>query len=100
MQTLRLQPDQWTAVGQSLAFAVTDIDPAGIRVLLRGQVIGGPDDGAPIDRAIEIRIGSEARVGIVTLALIDTKHTPTLDTAKIGIFCPPHLAIRLVKEPK
>lgn len=99
MQTLRLHPDQWTAVGQSMTFAVTDIDAAGVRVLLRGQIIGGPEDGAALDRATEIAVGSEARIGLVTIALIDTKNGPAGGSAKVGVFCPPHLAIRLIKEP-
>ena len=99
MQTLRLTPDQWTAVGQGMTFAVTDIDSSGVRVLLRGRVIGGPDDGAPLDRAVEIAVGGEARVGIVVITVIDTKHTPAGDTVKVGVFCPQHVAIRLVKEP-
>lgn len=99
MQTLRLISDQWIAIGQGLAFAITDIDPEGVRVLLRGQIIGGPDDGERVDRAMEIAVGSEARVGIVTLTLIDTKETKTGGTAKLGVFCPPHMAIRPVKEP-
>ncbi|MDB5328482.1 MAG: hypothetical protein JWM57_4051 [Phycisphaerales bacterium] len=104
MQTLRIQPDQWTAVGDSLRFAITDIDPAGIRVVLRGQIIGGPEDGGPIHKACEIGVGSEAKIGLVTIALIDTKPAkrdsdPHLSTAKVGVYCPPHLAIRFVKEP-
>ena len=104
MQTLRIHPDQWTAVGESLTFSITDIDPAGVRVVLRGQIIGGPDDGGPIHKAVEIGVGSEARIGLVTLALIDTKPAkresdPLAASAKIGVYCPPHLAIRFVKEP-
>jgi hypothetical protein len=99
MQTLRVQPDHWTAVGDGLAFAVTDIDEAGVRVVLRGQIIGGPEDGADIRRAVEIGVGSEARIGLITLTLIDTRKDRNGGTAKLGIFCPPHLAIRPVKEP-
>ena len=99
MQTIRLKPDQWAAIGESLTFAVTDVDADGVRVLLRGQVIGGPEDGADLDRAGEIATGSELKIGLVTLALIDTKRHVTGDTAKLGIYCPPHLAIRFVKEP-
>ena len=88
MQTIRLKPDQWAAIGQSLTFAVTDVDADGVRVLLKGRVIGGPDDGADLHRTGEIAVGSELKVGLVTLALIDTKRHVTGDTAKVGIYCP------------
>lgn len=99
MQTFRLHPDQWTAVGDGLTFAITDIDANGVRLLVRGQVIGGPEDGADIDRAVEIAVGSEARIGIVTIALIDTKPSLLKSSAKVGVFCPPHVAVRPAKEP-
>lgn len=99
MQTIRVKPDQWTAIGDGLTFAVTDIDAGGVRVLLRGQIIGGPEDGATIDRPAEIAVGSELRIGIITVALIDTKPSPLDSSAKLGVLGPQHLAIRPVKEP-
>ena len=91
METVRAQVDQWTQIGGGLAFAPTDIEPRGVRLLLRGEVIGGPEDGATIDRPVELRIGSAVSVGIVVITLISARGK----SAKLSVVCPPHMGVKV-----
>lgn len=42
---------------------VTDIDSTGARLWVKGQCVGGPDDGQELDRAFELGISGELRLG-------------------------------------
>lgn len=89
MHTVKSRPDQWTAIGEALAFAPTDIDSGGVRIMVRGEVVGGPEDGGRIDRAFEIATGRSVAIGLVTIGVISV----TIRTAKFGVIVPPHIAV-------
>ena len=62
--------DQAIAVGSAVTVTPTDVDFAGARVLVRGELVGGPDDGARVDEARELRVGGAVHLGtLVTITL-------------------------------
>lgn len=78
-------------IGDHMRVTVTDIDKSGIRLMIEGELIGGPDDGLTIHEARELGTGGEVRLGdLVTLSLASIRGT----TARIGVVAPAHVAIR------
>jgi len=90
MTTCVVQVDQPVQIGQSLRVTVTDIDPAGVRLRVRGRVIGGPEDGSSIDAAYELGTGKSINVGphvAISLAEIDGRD------AVLKVFAPPNMPV-------
>lgn len=103
MTILSRQVDEWIVIGEKLTLSPTDIDASGVRIVVRGHLIGGAEDGLAVDRAHELAIGSSIRLGeLVTVTLMkighgdDAKPAPTAPAAPravFGIQAPPNLTI-------
>lgn len=91
MNMITRHPDESILIGDHMMVTVTEIDRGGVRLMIEGELIGGPDDGLVIHEARELAIGSEVRLGdLVTLTLASVKGTG----ARIGVLAPAHVAIR------
>lgn len=88
--TLTQQVDEWVVIGESMLVAPTDIDAAGVRLVARGVMIGGPDDGARFLRTVELAIGSSFELGpMVTVTLVDVRG----EKARLAFILPAHVSV-------
>ncbi|HMO26068.1 MAG TPA: hypothetical protein PKB10_07345 [Tepidisphaeraceae bacterium] len=97
MKAIPLEVDQVAQIGQHTRFWATDIDPSGVRVLVDGQLVGGPDDGQPARRDFELALGGAVDLGPmlkITLLRVTGK------TAHFGVLAPGHFEIRKLREPR
>lgn len=70
MTVISRQVDETVLIGEHLAVTITDVDAGGVRLIARGICVGGAEDGASIDRAFELGVGGEVRLGsAVTLSI-------------------------------
>lgn len=95
MTTCVVQVDEPVQIGQSLRVTVTDIDPAGVRLTVRGRVVGGPSDGESIQTAHELGVGKSINISphvAVALAEIDGND------AVLKIFAPPAMPVTRDRE--
>ena len=84
--------DQVITIGLSVTMMPTDVDPAGVRLLVRGELVGGADDGLRIDEAREMRVGSAVHLGtLVTITLANVSGP----RARFVVNAPPHMAVGL-----
>src|SRR5262245_18148915 len=96
MIILNRQVDEWIVIGERLRLSPTDIDAEGARIVVRGELIGGPEDGASLDRPYELSIGSSLRLGtLVNITLMKaTLQDPLPPRAQFGIQVPPNLIVQ------
>lgn len=94
MIILNRQIDEGIVIGEKLRVTPTDIDGVGVRFLVRGELLGGADDGLTIDRSYELAVGSSLRLGtLVNITLMKT----LLDAprrAQFGIQVPPNVVVQ------
>jgi sRNA-binding carbon storage regulator CsrA len=70
MTVISRKLDETILIGRNLAVTVTDVDDAGVRVHVRGELVGGAQDGERVDRAYELGSAGELRLGsLITLAI-------------------------------
>ena len=82
--------DQLVLVGQDIFVGPTDIDDKTARVIARGRMLGGPNDGGTFQTAHELSRGQSFSIGpcvIVTLLEIKDQHV------RLGIHAPRHLGV-------
>jgi sRNA-binding carbon storage regulator CsrA len=75
MTIVSRQVDESLMIGRRLAVTITDIDADGVRLIARGQCVGGSNDGEEIDRPFELGLSGEVRLGdliTITIARIST----------------------------
>jgi len=90
MLAITRKVDQWVQIGQSIAVAPTDIDAAAVRLIARGRVIGGADDGAAFETTADLAVGGEMRLGehvVVTILAIAG------DEVRLGVQSPKHVRV-------
>lgn len=91
MQMITRRPDEAILIGGHMIVTVTDVDKTGVRLMIEGELIGGPDDGQSIHEARELGVGGEVRLGsLVTLSLANIRGS----AARIGVLAPTHIPIR------
>jgi sRNA-binding carbon storage regulator CsrA len=74
--------DQWLQIGSTMFVGPTDIDKVGVRLLAKGRMIGGPEDGATFERACELGKGGELRLGPhVLVTILDIRG----DAVRLGL---------------
>jgi sRNA-binding carbon storage regulator CsrA len=85
------QLDQWILIGDHTYVGPTDLDTRIARLLIKGEIFGGPEDGATVDRAVDLTVGQSVSLGpnvVVTLiALVG-------GIARIGVQAPPHISVQ------
>lgn len=73
-----------------MRITVTDIDPAGVRLTVRGRIVGGPDDGESVHAAYELGVGKSINVSPhIAIALVEIDHAD----AVLKVFAPPGLPV-------
>lgn len=69
--TVMLQVDQVLRIGEKLTVSPTDIDTTGVRLLVKGELLGGPNDGERVNEAKEIGPNSMMTLGaLISLSLV------------------------------
>ncbi|MFT3786458.1 MAG: carbon storage regulator [Tepidisphaeraceae bacterium] len=94
MTVIPRQVDQWIVIGRRSLVGPTDIDARSARLLVKSEVFGGADDGAWVERAVELTVGQSVSLGsnvVVTLMAV------IAGTARIGVMAPPNVPV-LSKE--
>ena len=82
--------DEWLQIGDDLFVGPTDIDSTGVRLIARGRMIGGPDDGATFTKTADVAKGGEMRVGPhVLITVIEVAG----DAVRLGVHTPRHLPV-------
>jgi len=77
--------DQRLRVGTKIIVIPTDIDASGVRLNLRGEKVGGPDDGATVHESAELAVGSKIDFGDqIVVYLLGV----AADVAQFGVTCP------------
>ena len=95
MVHLLRQVDEGLVIGDDTLVIVTDIDGSGVRLLAKGTLRGGPEDGARIERAFELGCGRSLQLGtLVTITLIDTRA----NGARLSVSAPPGISILRKEE--
>ena len=90
MLAITRKVDQWVQIGQSIAVAPTDIDPSAVRLIARGRVIGGAEDGAAFEKTADLGVGGEMRLGehiVVSVLAISG------DEVRLGVQSPKHVHV-------
>ena len=91
MPKLDVAIDQTVTIGDHLRLTLTDADPAGVRVMVDGQLNGGPDDGLSVREARELKLGSAFQLGTqVTVTLAAS----TSAGATLTFVLPAHLPVK------
>jgi sRNA-binding carbon storage regulator CsrA len=74
--------DQWLQIGSTMLVGPTDIDKTGVRLLAKGRMIGGAEDGATFERVTELGKGGEMRLGPhVIVTIVDIRG----DAVRLGL---------------
>ena len=85
-----LKVDQHLRIGSDITVLLTDIDPRGIRLIARGRVLGGPNDGAEFEKVLEMTIGSSINLSPhIVLTLVKVRDA----TARLDVFVPAHVVV-------
>jgi hypothetical protein len=100
MTTVTLGVDQPAFVGRQTRFWPTDIDPNGVRIVVDGEILGGPQDGEHRRRAFELAVGSSADLGaLLKISLLRVSG----QAASFAVFAPGHVQVgpaRDATEPR
>jgi sRNA-binding carbon storage regulator CsrA len=96
MIKLTRRVDEPLLIGRSTTVVLTDIDVAGVRMSLRGQIVGGPNDGERIAEKYEIGKGQSVHIGPhIAVTLISVLG----DSAEIGVLAPSHMPVKALPGP-
>lgn len=95
MTVFTREVDQWILVGEDIRVSPTDIDEQGTRLVARGRMLGGADDGATFDVAHELPVGHSWHLGPhVVITLIEVRG----EIARIGVLAPNHIAVQTKEQ--
>ena len=90
------QIDEPIQIGTGTTVVLTDIDAAGVRASVRGQIAGGPNDGERVAETHELAKGQSFHVGPhIAVTLISVKG----DAALLGVLAPPHMPVKTIAGP-
>jgi sRNA-binding carbon storage regulator CsrA len=85
------QVDESIVVGRDVVVTPTDIDESGARVIARGTMVGGPDDGGRFDAAHELSPGGSFHVGpMIVITLVEVRG----GFARLGVHAPKSMPVR------
>jgi carbon storage regulator len=90
MVVISRKVDEWIQVGESILVGPTDIDSTGVRLIAKGRMIGGPEDGATFTRTAELGREGELRLGPnLAFTVIDIRG----DQVRLGVQVPRALKV-------
>jgi sRNA-binding carbon storage regulator CsrA len=82
--------DEWVQIGSDVLLSPTDVDQRTVRVIVRGRMIGGPDDGQPFEAAHEASRGQTFAIGpFVHVAVMEIRPP----VVQFGFDVPRHLPV-------
>jgi len=90
MVTLTRAVDQGILIGHEILVSPTDIDAKSVRILARGRMLGGPEDGGTFQAVHELSRGQSFTIGpcvLVTLLEVVGQQV------RLGVHAPPHLGV-------
>ena len=91
MQRVVLKVDQWASIGQDIGISPTDIDSKSTRIVARGRVLGGPNDGGAFETVHEMTIGSSVNLSPhVAVTLVEVRGK----IARLDVFAPANVAVK------
>ena len=90
MLAITRKVDQWVQIGQSISVAPTDIDDKCVRLIARGRVIGGAEDGAAFEKTAEMAVGGEMRLGEHVVVSVLAIHEGEV---RLGVQSPKHVRV-------
>ena len=90
MLAITRRVDQWVQIGESISVAPTDIDDQAVRLIARGRVLGGADDGAAFEKVAEVSVGGEMRLGDHVVVSVLAIHG---EEVRLGVQSPKHVRV-------
>jgi len=90
MLAITRRVDQWVQIGESIAVAPTDIDDQAVRLIARGRVLGGAQDGAAFEKTAEVSVGGEMLLGDHVVVSVLAIHG---DEVRLGVQSPKHVRV-------
>ena len=82
--------DEWVQIGSDVLLSATDIDQRTVRVIVKGRMIGGPDDGQSFEQVHEMSRGQSFPIGpFVHVTLIEIRGPEV----RLGFDVPRHLPV-------
>ena len=82
--------DEWVQIGSDLLLSPTDIDARIVRVIVRGRMIGGPEDGTTFEAAHEMSRGQTFEIGLfIHVTLVEIR----VPVVRLGFDVPRHLPV-------
>jgi sRNA-binding carbon storage regulator CsrA len=91
MLRVKLIIDQRIRIGSDIVVSVTDIDATGVRLVSRGRVLGGPNDGAAFEKVLEMAVGASVNLTPqVALTLVKVRD----GAARLDVFAPAHVLVQ------
>ncbi|MDQ3441010.1 MAG: hypothetical protein M3478_11750 [Planctomycetota bacterium] len=82
--------DEWVQVGSDVLVSPTDIDQRIVRVIVRGRMIGGPDDGQAFEAVHEMSRGQTFAIGPFVHVTAMEVRPPIV---QLGFDVPRHLPV-------
>ena len=90
MLAITRRVDQWVQIGESITVAPTDIDAKTVRLIARGRVLGGAEDGAAFEKTAEVSVGGDMRLGDHVIVSVLAIHG---DEVRLGVQSPKHVRV-------
>jgi sRNA-binding carbon storage regulator CsrA len=91
MLILSRQVDESIVVGRDVVVTPTDIDAGGARVIVRGTMVGGANDGGRFDAVHELAPGASFPVGpMIVVTLVEVRG----GFARLGVHAPKSMPVR------
>jgi carbon storage regulator CsrA len=90
MQTITRAVDQGILIGREIVVSPTDIDAKSVRILARGRMLGGPEDGGTFQAVHELARGQSFAIGpCIVVAVLEIAG----QQVRLGVHAPPHLGV-------
>lgn len=90
MLTISREVDQWIQIGDDLFVSPTDIDDAGVRLIARGRMLGGEEDGATFSKDADLGVGGELRLGP---SVVVTVVGVSAGKVRLAVQAPAHIGV-------
>lgn len=84
--------DQWLVIGDDIQVSPTDIDEKIVRLIARGRMLGGAEDGGVFQAVHEMSVGQSFAIGpMIRISIVEIRGGQEV---RLGVTCPPHLGVR------
>jgi sRNA-binding carbon storage regulator CsrA len=82
--------DEWVQVGSDVLLSPTDIDQRTVRIIVKGRMIGGPEDGQTFEAVHEASRGQTFAIGpFVHVAVMEIRPP----VVQLGFDAPRNLSV-------